>query len=134
MTTGFKIRCEPACNESNTPTDAWDQAAVATRPTVPCDFRLSWAASAGSITLSWLPVSTMKSNGPDWLIFTGITSSAPATSRGLRAAMLPGQRVSAWLEMEVKANAVARRAQREWQRDANFTSASARGVRAEGDI
>ena len=50
---------------------------VATRPTVPCDFRLSWAASAGSITLSWLPVSTMNSNGPDWLIFTGITSRGP---------------------------------------------------------
>jgi len=48
--------------------------------------------------------------------------------------MLPGQRVSAWLEMDVKANGVARRTQREVQIDADFKSASARGVRAEGDI
>ena len=48
--------------------------------------------------------------------------------------MLPGQRVSAWLEMDVKANAVARRTQRELQSDESFMSASARGVRAEGDI
>src|SRR6266568_2472140 len=135
MTTrGFNTVCEPACNESNTPTDAWDQAAVATRPTVPCDFRLSWAASAGSITLSWLPVSTIKSNGPEWLTMTGTTSKAPATIRGLMPAMLPGQCVSAWQEMDVNANAAARRTQREVQIDANFMSASARGVRAEGDI
>jgi hypothetical protein len=48
--------------------------------------------------------------------------------------MLPGQRVSAWLEMDVKANAVARRTQWELQSDGNFMLASARGVRAEGDI
>ena len=48
--------------------------------------------------------------------------------------MLPGQRASAWLEMDVKANAVARRTQRELQSDESFMSASARGVRVEGDI
>ena len=72
--------------------------------------------------------------GATLLIFTGITSKAPATIRGLRPAMLPGQRVSAWLEMDVKANAVARRTQREVRSDWDFMSASARGVRAEADI
>jgi hypothetical protein len=48
--------------------------------------------------------------------------------------MLPGQPGSAWLEMDVKTNEVARRTQREVQIDANFKSASARGVRAKGDI
>jgi hypothetical protein len=48
--------------------------------------------------------------------------------------MSPGQRVSAWLEMDVKANTVARRTPSELQSDKSFMSASARGVRAEGDI
>src|ERR1700722_19488560 len=76
----------------------------------------------------------MKSNGPDWLTFTGITSSAPATIRGLRPATFPGQRVSAGLEMDVKAKAVARRTHKELRNDESFMLASARGVRAEGDI
>jgi hypothetical protein len=82
----------------------------------------------------WLPVSTMKSNGPALLTFTGMTIRARATIRGLSPATLPGQRVSAWLEMEVKAHVVAISAQKELRSDGNFMSASARGVRAEATL
>ena len=81
--------------------DAWVNLAVPTKPAEPWDVSRSWAASDGSMTLSWLPVSTMKSNGPDWLILTGITSNAPATIRGFRPAIFPGQRDSAWVIREI---------------------------------
>jgi hypothetical protein len=68
------------------------------------------------------------------LIFTGTTSKAPATIRGLSPATLPGQRASAWPKTDVKVIAVVRSAEKELQSDVNFMSASARGVRAEGDI
>ena len=63
-------------------------------------FRWSSEASDGSITVIWLPVSTMKSNGPDWLILTGITIRARATKRGVTLAMFPGQCGSALREVE----------------------------------
>src|SRR5215472_17222761 len=106
--TGFRTRWLPASNESNVPTDAWEYVAVATRPTAPWDLRPTSAASSGSMTFNWLPVSTMRSNGPDWLTFTGMTSKAPATIRGWRLGTLAGQRASAWLAMDVIGNPAAR--------------------------
>src|SRR3954451_23191935 len=98
-----------------------------TSPAEPRSFSRSSLASAGSITVIWLPVSTMNSNGPALLIFTGITIRARATICGLSPATLPGQRVSAWLEMDVKVNAVATSAQKELESNGNFMLASARG-------
>src|SRR5215469_16558498 len=86
------------------------------------------------MTLSWLPVSTMKSNGPNWLIFTGTMSSAPATRRGCRPAMFPGQCASARLEMDVMGNPVERRTQNDTWSSGDFTSTSARGVRAKATL
>src|SRR5215469_18390312 len=91
-------------------------------------------ARVGSMTLSWLPVSTMKSNGPVWLIITGITSRAPATIRGCMLDTLPGQCASAWLEMDWNANPMAKAMKEDAWSSRVFMSTSARWVRAEGDI
>ena len=53
--------------------------------------RPSCEASDGSTTVIWLPVSTMKSNGPAWLIFTGI-NEGPLNEPGVTPATFPGQR------------------------------------------
>ena len=78
---------EPIC-DGTALTDAWDQAAVATSDRA-LRFQVKLGRSAGSIALSWLPVSTMKSDGPDWLILRN-HEQGPATSRGLRPSMLLG--------------------------------------------
>src|SRR6516165_11165872 len=75
--------------------DASTWPAMEIKPAEPWSLRWSSEARAGSITVIWLPVSTIKSYGPAELIFTGITIRAPCTIRGTISLISPGQRVFA---------------------------------------
>ncbi len=129
---GFNTRCDPASNESNTRRTTgnrprWRRG----RPYLAIQVTLGGERGVYHVELA--AVSTVKSNGPVWLIFTGITSRALATTRGLMVTMSPGQRVFAWLEIDVKAMAVAKRTRGNC-RTMGISCQPPLAVRAEGDI